>query len=261
MMLMKHRRRKNDGAEAATLGAVETTTGEDIDRLSVSAASQRRALDVLSPAFAAVRERPMRIDVEMRSGTVVTTARARVDMESCMLEGAMLLSRKGHESTVYRYVLVNGKIQTLDAAPTAEEALFGGSGVKEMPDGSDYMTLLEQVFTGYGRVESTLSRILLLLSNVPFASRVTDRPGAVREVLAVLSPWAIHSYYKETGLEAVGSTVPTGLTRLAFRIEHGLLRGLIADGPHFRDGIARELSATAVHTPIRPFVPRVLPAQ
>ena len=135
--------------------------------------------------------------------------------------------------------------------PTAAEELLFGDGPADGPE------LVEQVLTAYGRIEGSLRRILLLLSNVPFASRVLNRGASVHGVITVLSRWAIRNYYSRAGLEDIGPTVPSGLTRLAFCVEHGLLGGLVAGGPHFHRGVPREVSAMAVFTPMRSFLPLV----
>lgn len=245
-------------AEFAPSDSVTTTTRPDplaVD--AVDARTRARILDELRDAIDALYAEPVEITLEMSDGGEPETAVLRVDRKAGLLEGTWIDPLDGGSAVKTRHVVVDERVFFKSTtSPEAEAAL----DFTELPYASIGPELFDEVYAGYARVNKTLDRNIVLLENVPFAGQITE-DGTTTEISVIMSPFEIFNYYGESGLETVGGTVPPEHTQLAFRIEDGVLRGVVAVGTLFHDGEALELSATIAFERIDPFTLELPPIQ
>lgn len=240
-----------------TGAAVSTTAADPLAVDDVDAATRERVLAELGAAIEGLQSTPVEITIEMIEDGEPRTATARVDQSAQLLEAVRVAPLEGGGAVTTRNVVVDGRVFLKSTTGPEAEAALDYTELPFEPLGVD---LLEEVFTGYARINKTLDRILLLLESVPFAAQITETDVGT-EISVIMSPVAIYDFYGESGIESVGGNVPPLQTRLAFLIEDGVLRGLVADGTHFHDGEALEVSATIAYEPIEPFALDVPPIQ
>lgn len=246
-------------AAPATTGGVETTptSADPVAIEEADEATQARVVSELATAFEAVQSQPVEISIEMVEEDEPRTATVRIDKPMGLLDATLIQFGPGGSAVTTRNVLVEGRaFLKSTTGPEAEAAL----DYTELPYASLGPDLLDEVFAGYGRIDKSLDRIVLLLESVPFAAQIVESEGRT-EISVIMSPFAIYDFYGTSGLEAVGGSVPAEPTRLAFVVEAGVLRGLVADGTHFHDGEALEVAATITYTPIDPFSLEVPPIE
>ncbi len=249
-----------EGSTASSTTISPETAVTQPDALAVAdvdAATRSRVIDELSAAVAAVRAFPVEITTEMLEDGEPRTGSARVDPPGELLDSLLVAPLSSGSAVTTRHVVVDGRAFLKSTTSAEAEAALDFTELPFEPIGAE---LLEEVYAGYGRIDKSLDRILTLLENVPFAARVTPLDNGT-EISVVMSPRSIADYYAATGLEAVGGTIPPERTQLAFRIDDGVLRGLVAGGTHFHDGEALVVSATIAYTPIDPFTLEVPPTE
>jgi hypothetical protein len=238
---------------------VETTTTrpDPLAVEAVDAGTRARILDDMRQAIDALYAEPVEITLEMSDGGEPETAVLRVDRSAGLLEGTWIDPLDGGATVTTRHVVVDERVFFKSTtSPEAEAAL----DFTEFPYDTIGPELFDEVYAGYARVNKTLDRNLVLLEHVPFAAEITD-VGTTTEISVTMSPFAIYDYYGASGLEVVGGDIHPEHTRLTFRIEDGVLRGVVASGTLFHDGEALELSATIAFEPIGPFTLEIPPIQ
>ena len=139
----------------------------------------------------------------------------RVDAGEQLLESHLVAELAGGSEVNTRHVIVDGRAFLKSTTSAEAEAALDFTELPFDPIGAE---LLDEVFVGYGRIDKSLDRILVLLENVPFAAQITPVDNGT-EISVVMSPSAIAEYFAATGLEAVGGAVPPGAhpTRLSHR--------------------------------------------
>jgi len=242
---------------SAVVSATPTTRVDPVPIADVDVATRTEILEDLRSAVAALRSGPVEIALEMDEDGEPRSATVRVDRGQMLLAGEWLAPTARGAVITTRHVVVDDRFFLKSTTSAEAEAALDFTELPLDPVGTE---LIEAVFTGYGRLSPSLDRILLLVEELPFAARVTDFDGG-KEISVVMSPIAIYNYYGENRLESVGGAVPTEPTQLAFRIEDGVLVGIVAGGTHFHDGEALEVSATVAFTPIDAFALEVPPIQ
>lgn len=239
-----------DQVQPAT--AADPLAVDDVDE-----ATRERVVADLTAAVANLQAQPVEISFEMTEDGEPRSGLVRVDRSARLLEGVFLSPLPGGSVVTTRHVVVEDRAFLKSTTGAEAEAALDYTEFPVDPIGAD---LLDEVFAGYARVETSLDRIIHLLENVPFAAEVTA-PGNGTEISVIMSPRSIAEYYSATGLEAVGGAIPSERTRLAFRIEDGVLRAVVADGTHFHDGEALSVAASILYTPIEPFTLEIPPLE
>lgn len=238
-----------DPAGVATTSA--PTTSEFVDPVPINAiqgAAKAEIVETLRSSVDALYAMPVRIETTLVEDGVPVEGAARIDRVRGLADSTEKRTVDGATITT-RNVLAEGRaFLKSTTGPEAEAALtFTELGYE--PFGPEF---LDQAFTAFGRLGPSLDRIVMLLEELPFAAQ-TRSLGGGEELSVVVSPFAIADFYARTGLEAVGGRIDPQPTRFSFRIEEGILTGIVADGTHFHDGEALEVSAAIMFTPISPF--------
>lgn len=202
----------------------------------------------LSEAFTDVRSGPVLIELEMEEEGTTSSASIRVDQGRGLLDATWVqLTRRGSEITTLN-VVVGGRAflkSTVgeEAAAALDFVEVGASRTTE---------LLEQVFTGYGRLGPSLDRILLFVESLPLHADI-ERDGVTTRATVTIDPLEVVDLYADTGLEQTGGGAPSEPVVLRFTIASGRLVLLEAGGTQFHDGEALTVTATLRYRPIEPF--------
>jgi hypothetical protein len=244
------------GGTAATEGAstslTTTTPSEFVDPVAIAGvddATRAEIVATLRAAIDALYAQPLTIDLEMDEEDEPVTGTIRVDRHAELVDSVEVRPTGPDSAITSRKIVVDGRAFLKSTTDAASEAALAFTEIAYEPFAPD---LLDEAFTAFGRIGPSLDRWVLLLEDVPFDARTTELAGGV-EISVNMSPFAIFAYYAESGLEAVGGEVHPAPTQIAFRIEEGVLRDVVAGGTHFHDGEALEIVAAISYTPIEPF--------
>jgi hypothetical protein len=174
---------------------------------------------------------------------------ARIDRVRGLADSTEIRTVAEDAAITTRKVLVAQRAFLKSVAGPEADAALSFTEVDYEPFGPE---LIDESYTAFGRIGPSLDRIVMVIDELPIDAQITVQDGS-EEVAVNLSPFAIAEYYATTGLEAVGGRIEAEPTRFVFRIEDGVLTGIVADGVHFHDGEALEVTATISYTPIPSF--------
>jgi len=235
---------------SATTSGGDPISGDPVAIEPVAETTRRQVVDTLRRAVDTLYAAPVQIETQLDEEGVAVTGDARVDRTSGVAESVESRTLGPDAAITTRKVVVDGRAFLKSTTGPEAEAAIAFTELGYEPFGRE---LLDEAYTAFGRIGPSLDRIVLLLEELPFEATITALDTGT-EISVTLSPLSIFDFYAETGLEGVGGTVEPDETRLAFRIEDGVLSGIVADGTHFHDGEALAITAAIVYTPIAPFV-------